>query len=102
VSRTQRQCHTTTSTSQSSRVVGYEVTYRNPDGTTGTMRTDKKPGERIALGAEDVPVAYDVTYRYDGQERTVRLPERPVDNRLPVVDGQVVTQVAAVPGTSRQ
>lgn len=102
VNRTQRQCHTTTSTSQSTRVVGYEVTYRNPDGTTGTMRTDRKPGERIALGEEDVPVAYDVTYRYDGQERTVRLPDRPTDNRLPVVDGQVVAQVAAVPGTSRQ
>ena len=102
VNRTQRQCHTTTSTSQSTRVVGYEVTYRNPDGTTGTMRTDRKPGERIALGMEDVPVAYDVTYRYDGQERTVRMPDRPTDNRLPVVDGQVVAQVDAVPGTSRQ
>jgi uncharacterized protein YcfJ len=83
-------------------VVGYEVTFRNPDGTTGTMRTDSKPGERIALGVEEVPVAYDVTYRYDGQERTVRMPERPTDNRLPVVDGQVVAKVAAVPGTSRQ
>jgi uncharacterized protein YcfJ len=102
VSRTQRQCHTTTSTSQSSHVVGYEVTYRNPDGTTGTMRTDSKPGDRISLGTQDVPVAYDVTYRYDGQERTVRLPDRPVDNRLPVVDGQVVTQVAAVAGNDRQ
>jgi uncharacterized protein YcfJ len=102
VSRTERQCHTTTATSNSSRVVGYEVTYRNPDGTTGTMRTDSKPGKRIALGVQDVPVAYDVTYRYDGQERTLRMPERPTDNRLPVVDGQVVAKVAAVPGTSRQ
>jgi uncharacterized protein YcfJ len=102
VNGTQRECHTTTSTSQSSRVVAYNVTYRNPDGTTGTLRTGKKPGERIALGTEDVPVAYDVTYRYDGQERTVRLPERPADDRLPVVDGQVVTQVAAVSGSQRQ
>ena len=104
VNSTQRECHTTTSTSQSSKVVAYNVTYRNPDGTTGTMRTGKNPGERIALGSEDVPVAYDVTYRYDGQERTVRLPERPLDDRLPVVDGQVVTQVAAATktGTDRQ
>ena len=102
VNRTERQCHTTTSTSQSSHVVGYEVTYRNPDGTTGTMRTDSKPGARIALGEQDVPVAYDVTYRYDGQERTVRMPDRPVDNRLPVVDGQVVAQVDATPATTRQ
>ena len=102
VNRTQRQCHTTSSTSSSSRTVAWNVTYRNPDGTTGTMRTDSKPGERIALGNEDVPVAYDVTYRYDGQEATVRLPERPMGDRLPVVDGEVVTQVAAVSGTDRQ
>ncbi|MDQ2702386.1 MAG: glycine zipper 2TM domain-containing protein [Pseudomonadota bacterium] len=102
VNRTQRDCHTTTSTSETSKIVAYKVTYRNPDGTTGMMRTDEKPGETIALGTEDVPVAYDVTYEYDGQERTVRLPERPLDGRLPVVDGEVVTQVAAVPGTDRQ
>ncbi len=102
VNRTERRCHTTTSTSTSSRTVAWNVTYRNPDGTTGTMRTERKPGERIALGSEDVPVAYDVTYRYDGQEATVRLPERPAGDRLPVVDGRVVTQVAAVSGTSRQ
>ena len=102
VNRTERRCHTTSSTSSSSRTVAWNVTYRNPDGTTGTMRTDSKPGERIALGNEDVPVAYDVTYRYDGQEATVRLPERPMGDRLPVVDGEVVTQVAAVSGTDRQ
>jgi uncharacterized protein YcfJ len=104
VNSTQRQCHTETSTSQSSRTVAYNVTYRNPDGTTGTMRTGSKPGSRIALGSEDVPVAYDVTYRYDGQERTVRMDDKPGE-RLPVIDGQVVTQVAAVDGgndTSRQ
>lgn len=102
VNRTERRCHTANSTSSSSRTVAWNVTYRNPDGTTGSMRTDSKPGERIALGSEDVPVAYDVTYRYDGQEATVRLPERPTGDRLPVVDGQVVTQVAAVSGTNRQ
>ena len=99
VNSTQRQCHTTTSTSQSSRTVAYNVTYRNPDGTTGTMRTGSKPGSRIALGSEDVPVAYDVTYRYDGQDRTVRMDDKPGE-RLPVIDGQVVTQVAAVDGSS--
>jgi uncharacterized protein YcfJ len=102
VNRTERRCHTTSSTSSSSRTVAWNVTYRNPDGTTGTMRTDRKPGERIALGSEDIPVAYDVTYRYDGREATVRLPDRPTGDRLPVVDGQVVTQVAAVTGTNRQ
>ncbi|HEY0502366.1 MAG TPA: glycine zipper 2TM domain-containing protein [Lysobacter sp.] len=94
-SRTERQCHTTTSTSQSTRVVGYNVTYRNPDGTTGTMRTDSKPGSQIFLGEEDKVVGYDVTYRYDGQEQTVRMDDRPVGDRLPVIDGQVVTQTAS-------
>jgi uncharacterized protein YcfJ len=75
-------------------VVAYNVTYRNPDGTTGTMRTDSKPGKEIALGSEDVTVGYDVTYSYDGQERTVRMNEKPGE-RLPVIDGQVMTQVAA-------
>jgi uncharacterized protein YcfJ len=62
-------------------VVAYNVTYRNPDGTTGTMRVDSKPGNRILLGDDDKVVGYDVTYRYQGQEQTVRLDERPAANR---------------------
>lgn len=100
VTRTERQCHTETSTSSSARTVAYNVTYRNPDGTTGTMRTGSKPGSRIALGTEDRTVGYDVTYRYDGQEHTVRMDDKPGD-RLPVIDGQVVTQVAAAAGSDR-
>ena len=99
VNGTQRQCHTETSTSQSSHVVAYNVTYRNPDGTTGTMRTGSKPGSRIELGSEDKTVAYDVTYLYDGQERTIRMDDKPGD-RLPVIDGQLVTQVASAAGDS--
>jgi len=102
VNRTERQCHTTSSTSKSSRVVGYNVTYRNPDGTTGTMRTGSKPGNQIRLGSENEVTGYDVTYRYNGQEQTVRLDERPVGNRLPVVDGQVVTQTASATSGSPQ
>jgi uncharacterized protein YcfJ len=99
VSRTERQCHTETSTSQTSKVTGYNVTYRNPDGTTGTMRTDKKPGSRIALGGVDRVQGYDVTYRYNGEEKTIRMNEKPASDRLPVVDGQVV---AAVPSGASQ
>ena len=36
-----------------------------------------------------------MTYRYDGQEQTIRMDEKPGE-RLPVIDGQVVTQTAAV------
>lgn len=95
VERVDRQCRTVSDTSESSRVVAYNVTYRNPDGTTGSMRTDAKPGNEIALGNEDVTIGYDVTYRYGGQEGSVRMDDKPAA-RLPVVDGQVVTQVAAV------
>ena len=94
VSRTDTRCRTVQDSSTSSRTVAYNVTYRNPDGTTGTMRTDTRPGERIALGNEDRTIGYDVTYRFDGQTRTIRMDERPGD-RLPVIDGQVVTQVAS-------
>ncbi|QDH70202.1 glycine zipper 2TM domain-containing protein [Marilutibacter alkalisoli] len=93
VERVDRQCRTVTDTSQSTRVTGYDVTYRAPDGSTGTKRMNSKPGERILLGNEDVVVGYDVTYSFEGQERTVRMDEEPGD-RLPVVDGKVVTQTA--------
>ena len=57
-----------------------------------------KPGSRIALGSEDKVVGYDVTYRYEGAEHTVRMDQKPVGDRLPVVDGQVVTQTASADG----
>jgi Predicted outer membrane lipoprotein len=95
VSRTERQCHTENATSESSRVTGYNVTYRNPDGTTGTMRMDSKPGTRIAMGTTDKVIGYDVTYRFDGQDKTIRMDQKPGE-RLPVIDGQVVTQTASV------
>lgn len=101
VERVETQCHTVSETSQSSSVVGYNVTYRTPDGETSTMRTGSKPGERISLGNEDQVVGYDVTYRYQGLERNVRLDDRPGE-RLPVVDGQVVLQTAALETTGNQ
>ncbi|MDQ3287422.1 MAG: glycine zipper 2TM domain-containing protein [Pseudomonadota bacterium] len=101
VERVDRQCRTVSDSSETSRVVGYTVTFRNPDGTTGTMRTDSKPGNRIPLGTEDHVVGYDVTYRYMGLEQTVRMDERP-GQRLPVVDGEVVLQTASLdPETTR-
>ena len=100
VERVDRQCRTVSDTSQSSRVVGYNVTYRNPDGTTGTMRTGSKPGSRISLGSEDQVVGYDVTYRYGSQQQTIRMDDEPGD-RLPVIDGQVVTRTALVTENDR-
>ena len=64
------------------------------------MRMDNKPGSRIAMGSTDKVLGYDVTYRFEGQEKTVRMDEKPGE-RLPIVDGQVVTQVAAVQGNSQ-
>ncbi len=97
--RVDRQCRTVQDSSQSSRVVAYNVTYRNPDGTTGTMRTDSKPGNRIELGDEERTVGYDVTYRYDGAERTIRMEDEP-GQRLPVLNGKVMT--AAIEDTSER
>jgi uncharacterized protein YcfJ len=93
VERVDHQCHTVTDTSQSSRTVAYTVTYRNPDGTVGTQRMASRPGSRIRVGTDNPVVGYDVTYRYDGAEHTVRMDERPAA-RLPVVDGRVVTGTA--------
>lgn len=96
VERVDRQCRTVQDSSQSSRVVAYNVTYRNPDGTTGSMRTDSKPGNRILLGDEQTTVGYDVTYRYDGTERTIRMQEDP-GARLPVVNGRIMTAATDTP-----
>ena len=98
VNRVDRRCRTVNNTSNWSRTVAWNVTYRNDDGTTGTMQSDRKPGERIALGADDRTVAYDVRYLLDGDIRTVRMAQPP-GKRLPLLDGQVVTQVASLAGT---
>ncbi len=95
VNRTDRRCRTVNASSTSSRTVAWNVTYRNPDGTTGNMRTESKPGSRIALGDGERTIGYDVTYRLDGRSHTVRMDQQP-GPQLPVIDGQVVTQVAAV------
>lgn len=100
VERVDRQCRTVQDSSQSSRVVAYNVTYRNPDGTTGSMRTDSKPGNRILLGDEERTVGYDVTYVYDGSERTIRMDERP-DERLPVINGRIMTAALGTPTAER-
>ncbi|RZA17829.1 MAG: glycine zipper 2TM domain-containing protein [Lysobacteraceae bacterium] len=99
VNRTDRRCRTVNSSSTSSRTVAWNVTYRNPDGTTGTMRTESKPGSRIALGEGSKTVGYDVSYRMDGRVNTVRMDQQP-GPRLPVIDGQVVTQVASMDATA--
>ncbi len=95
VNRTDRRCRTVNASSTSSRTVAWNVTYRNPDGTTGNMRTETKPAKRIALGDGERTIGYDVSYRLDGRTHTVRMDERP-GSQVPVIDGQVVTQVAAV------
>ena len=66
---------------------------------TGSMRTDSKPGSRIALGEGSRTVGSDVTYRLDGRRHNVRMDQQP-GPRLPVIDGQVVTQVASVADSS--
>lgn len=101
VDRTERQCHTVSSQSTSAHTVAWDVTYRNPDGSTGKMRSDKKPGSKIALGNASKTVGYDVTYSLNGEQNTVRMEQKP-GAKLPVIDGQVVTQTAAAQTTAMQ
>lgn len=100
VNRVDRRCRTVNNKSTSSRTVAWNVTYRNPDGTTGSMQTERKPGSRISLGSDDRTVAYDVRYMLDGDIRTVRMTQAP-GKRLPLVDGQVVTEVASLASAPR-
>jgi len=65
------------------------------------MRMASKPGNRIAMGTTSNVTGYNVTYRYDGVEKTVKMASKPSSDRLPVVDGQLVTQTAAL-DTARQ
>jgi uncharacterized protein YcfJ len=98
--RTERQRRTVSDTTTSSRTVAWNVTFRTPDGNIDTMRTDRKPGNRISMGTEKRVVGYDVTYRYRGDQQSLRMDEKPGD-RLPVIDGRVVTEVAAAGGPDR-
>jgi uncharacterized protein YcfJ len=101
VNRTERQCRTVSDSSTTSKTVAYNVTYRNPDGTTGTMRTGSKPGSQIRLGSENEVVGYNVTYRYNGAEQTIRMDEKPGE-KLPVINGEVVTQTASAASDDTQ
>lgn len=96
VTHTEQQCHD--ETVSGSRTIGYDVSYRAPDGSTDSKRMDSRPsiGSRIALGSEKTVVGYDVTYSYQGRTSTVRMDHKPGD-RLPVIDGAVVTATAATP-----
>ena len=95
VTRTEQQCETQdVSTAQ---VIGYDITYREPDGDTATKRlgSAQAVGSRISLGSRSRVVGYDVTYRHRGETRTIRMDERPGE-RLAVVDGEVVTSTIAM------
>jgi uncharacterized protein YcfJ len=95
IARTEQQCET--QSVPTTQVIGYDVTYREPDGDTATkrMESDQAIGSRIALGSRSRVLGYDVTYRYRGETQTIRMDTRPGD-RLPVVDGEVVTSTVAL------
>ncbi|PNS07784.1 glycine zipper 2TM domain-containing protein [Solilutibacter silvestris] len=93
VQRVDRQCSTVNDTSYKNKLIGYDVTYRNPDGSVGKQRMGSRPGSRIAVGTGTQTDGYDVTYRYEGKDKVVRLDQRPATDRFPVVDGRVVTRL---------
>ena len=92
VNRTEQRCETVTDRSSSEKTIAYNVTYRTPDGGTGIKRMTRKPGTNIQVAGASSS-AYDVTYRFDGRQRTVRLDDRPRSDYFPVVDGRVVTSI---------
>ena len=96
VSRTEQQCET--QSVSTTEVIGYDVSYREPDGDTATKRLSSAQavGSRIALGSRSRVVGYDVTYNYRGDSQTIRMDTRPAGDRLPVVDGEVVTSTVAL------
>ena len=94
-SRTERQCHTV---HDELAVLARGRLQRDLPQSGRHHRHDahrQQAGQPASvLGSEDKVVGYDVTYRYEGQEQTIRMDEKPGD-RLPVIDGQVVTQTAS-------
>lgn len=93
VHTTERQCRTVSDVVNRNELVGYDVTFRNPDGTTGMKRMNQRPGARIALGNKTVNAGYDVSYQLDGETHVVRMDQRPEVDRFKVVDGQVITRI---------
>ena len=87
--RVERQCQTRQVPVSEEKVVGYDVTYRTPEGVVATRRMDQRPGQSFVLDTDSEVVGYDVTYRLDGAEYQVRLPERPAGDRITLVDGKV-------------
>lgn len=85
----ERQCHTVNEPVSRSQVVAYEVTVRNPDGSTAIKRMQQRPGARIELERKTVTEGYDVTYELDGQTHVIRMPKRPSGSHLKLVDGEV-------------
>ena len=95
ISRTEQQCET--QSVSTTEVIGYDITYREPDGDNATRRMPSAQpiGSRLSLGSRSRVVGYDVTYNYRGESETIRMDSRPGD-RLPVVDGEVVTSTVAM------
>ncbi len=92
VQTTERQCRTVSDSVSRDKVIGYDVTFRNPDGSTGMKRMTSRPGSRLNLGKSNNTAGYDVTYEFNGEQKVVRMDQRPTVDRFRVVDGQVITK----------
>lgn len=90
VQRTERQCHTREVPTSEEKVVAWSVDWRTADGRTGTLRQTEKPAGTVEVEGSDKVTGYDVSYRFQGQEGRIRMPQRPQGDRLPVRDGKVV------------
>jgi uncharacterized protein YcfJ len=87
VTGTEQRCETVSEARET--VVGYDVTYRDPEGDEGSIRVERRPGDAVVIAQQDRVIAYNVTYRFKDRERTVKMQHDPGAS-LPVVDGAVV------------
>ena len=87
--RVEQQCETREVPVSEEKVIGYDVTYRTPEGVVATRRMDSRPGQTFPLDSSSEVVAYNVTYRLDGAEHQVKLAQRPAGDQITVVDGKV-------------
>lgn len=96
ITTSEQRCETINEANE--QVVGYRVSYRDPDGQIAELQTSTAPGAQVPLGERERVVGYDVTYRYQDVERSVRMEQEP-GPRLPVLNGAVVLEVDRPPAS---
>lgn len=83
----ERVCHN--EATSSTATVGYDVQYRTEDGQTLSRRENKKPGDQLLIGTQEVITGYDVNWSYKDQSGSLFMEEKPSD-KLVIKDGVIL------------